>query len=76
MTITQLQQWSTSNVKQITLLIRAINFKAGLQQYTTVYITSLEGIAALCNILKKEFKDEFVYSGVSVLEGEHEYKGI
>lgn len=36
------------------MLVRALNFNVGLQQYTVALVTELEEVASVCRILREE----------------------
>jgi hypothetical protein len=50
-------------VKQVALSIRALNYSVGKQQYTAVFITTLEGISSIASALSG-LGDEPLHTGV------------
>lgn len=49
-----MQCWSSEESKKLTMLVRALNFNVGLQQYTVALVTELEEVASVCRILREE----------------------
>ena len=56
------QCWSSAEAKKLALLVRALNFNVGLQQYTVAYITTLENISDVCSALSID--ETLVQTGV------------
>ncbi len=52
-------------MKQYALIVRALNFNVGLQEYIVVYITTLKGIG----MIMSAFKEESASDGVLVIIG-------
>lgn len=65
-----IQAWGAKEVKQLCLLVRALNYGVGKQQYTVVFVTSLEGISSITSSLA----GDTLKTGVCVLTGSK--KGI
>ena len=61
---------------QVALSIRALNYSVGKQQYTAVFITSLEGISSTVSALSG-LGDEPLHTGVCVcLDKEMDCKSL
>ena len=46
--------WGDAEAQKLVLLLRAINYNFGMQTYSMVFITTLEGISAISNTLSEE----------------------
>ena len=57
------QCWSAAEVRKLALLIRALNFSLGLQQYTAVFITRLEEIKEISSALAESECDADIQTG-------------
>lgn len=65
MLLNSTQEWGIEEVKQLVLSIRALNYSVGKQQYTAVFITTLEGISSVSSALSG-VGDEPVHTGVCI----------
>lgn len=56
------QGWTDTEAQRIALTLRAINYNVGVQMYTMVFITTLEGISSISHALNGE--GDVIQSGV------------
>ena len=46
-----MQAWTETEAQKIALTLRTMNYNVGMQMYTMVFITTLEGISAISHAL-------------------------
>jgi len=64
-----LQCWSGVEARKLSLLVRAVNFNVSLQQYSVVFITTLEDIHPISSALQVDGDVQTAVLGINPLKG-------